>query len=167
MRQREERYKSVLLTAPDIIITIDRDLKITDINHPIHPDIDSVGKNLFEFIDPDFHARVEEELERVFTLGVNGHYELVGQGVDGNPSWYETNIGPIFENGSVTSAVLVIRVITERKMAEIALKESEERFRSLSENAFEGIGINIDGLVVDANNALSDILGWGPMSCWE
>ncbi|MBN1760117.1 MAG: PAS domain S-box protein [Chitinispirillaceae bacterium] len=49
--------------------------------------------------------------------------------------------------------------ITERKKAEEALRESEERFRNLSSLSTEGIMIHADGIVVDANKAFTDIIG--------
>jgi PAS domain S-box-containing protein len=53
--------------------------------------------------------------------------------------------------------------ITERKRAEEALRESEERFRGLSEAAFEGILIHDRGVIIDANQALADLFGFdGP-----
>ena len=50
--------------------------------------------------------------------------------------------------------------ITERNEAEEALQESEERFRRLSEAAFEGIVISNQGLIVDANERLAKMLGY-------
>jgi len=161
LRQREERLRSVLNTAPDIIITVDQELTITEINH-IDPVIDSIGKSMLYFIDSRYHQVVREELGKVFRLGVVGHYELVGQGVGGEPCWYETNVGPIFENGSVVSAVLVIRVVTERKLAEIELRESEERFRSLAENTSDGMAISIDENLIDVNRTMSALLNYRP-----
>lgn len=47
--------------------------------------------------------------------------------------------------------------IAERKQAESALQESETRYRTLSEAAFEGIAITEEGVLVDANEAFADI----------
>ena len=50
--------------------------------------------------------------------------------------------------------------ITERKRAEEELKESEKRFRSLSDAAFEGIAITDQGRVVDVNRQAAEMLGY-------
>ena len=50
--------------------------------------------------------------------------------------------------------------ITDRKEAEEKLRESEERFRSLSEAAFEAILVHDGGRVVDVNQALCDLGGY-------
>jgi PAS domain S-box-containing protein len=52
--------------------------------------------------------------------------------------------------------------ITERRRAEEALRESEERFRRLSEVSFEGIAIHDHGIILDANVAQSILLGYEP-----
>ncbi len=41
-----------------------------------------------------------------------------------------------------------------------SLKESEGRFRALVEGSFEGIAVNIDGTIVEANRALAELFGY-------
>ena len=50
--------------------------------------------------------------------------------------------------------------ITDRKEAEGKLRESEERFRSLSEAAFEAIFVHDGGQIVDVNQALCELGGY-------
>jgi two-component system, LuxR family, sensor kinase FixL len=50
--------------------------------------------------------------------------------------------------------------LAERQAAEAALLESEQRFRSLSESAFEGILIHDRGIIVDANQVFADLIGY-------
>ena len=50
--------------------------------------------------------------------------------------------------------------ITERREAEQRLRESEERFRSLSEASLEAIFVHDGGRVVDVNQALCDMTGY-------
>jgi PAS domain S-box-containing protein len=52
--------------------------------------------------------------------------------------------------------------ITAREEAEVALKESEERYRELSESSMTGIFIHQDGLGVYVNKRLVDMLGYAP-----
>jgi PAS domain S-box-containing protein len=49
-----------------------------------------------------------------------------------------------------------------RYQAEQAHRESEERFRSLSENAFEGIVISIEGVIVDVNSMFTTLMQYKP-----
>lgn len=50
--------------------------------------------------------------------------------------------------------------IAKRKQAEQELRDSEERFRRLSEAAWEGIAITCDGVILDANTAFATIFGY-------
>jgi len=52
-----------------------------------------------------------------------------------------------------------IQDITERKQSEVALLESEERFRGLSDASFEGVAFSDAGKVVLANTRLAEMLG--------
>jgi PAS domain S-box-containing protein len=54
------------------------------------------------------------------------------------------------------------RDITERKQAEKAVRESEERFRRLSEAAFEGIAIHDEGVLINANDQYFKMFGYEP-----
>jgi PAS domain S-box-containing protein len=52
--------------------------------------------------------------------------------------------------------------ITERKRAEQALREGEERFRMLSEASFEGIWIHDQGKILDLNRTMAAMFGYEP-----
>ena len=60
--------------------------------------------------------------------------------------------------GNPFAMVGIAKDITELKQAEEALKESEERFRKLSESTFEGIVISDKGKICDANKQLAEML---------
>ena len=62
--------------------------------------------------------------------------------------------------GNITGCIEVIRDITKRKREEQALRESEEKYRSIFENAVEGIfQVATDGHFISANPAMARIYG--------
>ena len=70
----------------------------------------------------------------------------------GRPLWIRTTAQPVCENGKVVRIIGNIMDITERKQAENALRESEEKYRMLHENAGVGIGYyKPDGEVISYN----------------
>ena len=60
---------------------------------------------------------------------------------DGTPVPVEYSSFPILEGGMITGAVVTVVDITERKRAEEKLRESEQLFRSIFENAQIGIAL--------------------------
>lgn len=65
------------------------------------------------------------------------------------------------EQGRPIRSLGTVQDITERKKTEIALRESEEKFKKLSQISNEGIGITIDGLIVEANEQLGRLTDYG------
>jgi two-component system cell cycle sensor histidine kinase/response regulator CckA len=78
---------------------------------------------------------------------------------DGTVIDVEVSIG-FTEYDGKPAGVSVVRDISDRRQAEAALRESEERFRCLSEAAFEGIAIHKDGRIVMANQAFCRMTGY-------
>jgi PAS domain S-box-containing protein len=75
---------------------------------------------------------------------------------------YDVRISPLTDwHGTVVSQVIVLRDITERKKAEDLLNESEEKFRTIFENANDGI-VYADnkGTILDINERTETILGY-------
>lgn len=66
------------------------------------------------------------------------------------------------EQGEVYAGMVMTQDITEHKQTEAALRESEQRFRMLSEATFEGIFIHDQGVIVDVNSALAEMMSYQP-----
>lgn len=81
--------------------------------------------------------------------------------LNGEISWLETNKIPLHdESGFVVGILGTYEDITERKKSEEALKESEERFRSLIDNLIEAaLIIDWSGKIIFANNSAAKLVG--------
>ncbi|MEG3899455.1 MULTISPECIES: PAS domain S-box protein [unclassified Microcoleus] len=81
---------------------------------------------------------------------------------DGTPFWNELSISPVRDSsGIVTHFIGVQSDITDRFQAEEALKQAEAKYRSIFENATEGIFQTApDGRYLSANQALARMYGY-------
>lgn len=82
---------------------------------------------------------------------------------DGKIVWGELNASPLWEPGETPEEyhhIAVVKDITEQKKAELALRESEKKFRETIANLDEGFfSTTIDGILLDHNDGFNRILG--------
>jgi len=88
-----------------------------------------------------------------FTVGVRPYRHRDGHIVEA-----ETRVGITTVEGRPLYCV-VSRDLSEVKRAQRAQAESDLRFRTLSEAAFEAIALSSEGVLVDGNQPLSELLG--------
>ncbi len=78
---------------------------------------------------------------------------------DGSELPVEIRTAPFMAQGK-QRIMATVRDLTKAKEAEEALHQSEERFRSLSAMTTEGIMIHEEGIIVDANRAFAELVGY-------
>ncbi|QHT68216.1 PAS domain S-box protein [Rhodocytophaga rosea] len=82
---------------------------------------------------------------------------------DGEVRWHQWTDKAFFNNqGEVTEMLGIGRDITDQKKAALALKESEERYKTLFEAAFEGIAVHDQGIILEVNQASLAALQYTP-----
>jgi PAS domain S-box-containing protein len=120
------------------------------------------GKSVLEQISPKEHQRILEYIrKRNSGADLPKFYETIGIRKNGIEFPFEVAIDTYFiDNDKYTIAI--VRDITERKKAEEALLESEEKFRKAFSTSPDSITITRknDGMYVDANNGFTQIFGY-------
>ena len=164
--QSEERYRTLVEESFDGIF-IRKEAKISFANQRLHQML-GYGRDELLNLDPcliyhaDYQGLVRERIHAGRLGGdIPSHYEVKLERKDGSWFYGEINAQPIRFEGEPGEQVWV-RDITERKQAEAALQESEEKYRLLVENANDAIFIIQDEVIKFPNPKTVDLLGYSP-----
>jgi PAS domain S-box-containing protein len=141
VRLSEERYRALVQHAPIGIISIDPGGNIIDANPVMisilgSPSLEAtLTINVLTF-PPLINAGISRDIRQCIVSGQGGLFEHSyttkwGKNVD-----LRYIVNPIFDKtGHVSRVLAVVENYTDRKMAEEALKKSEEDYRTLVQNA--------------------------------
>jgi len=167
LRESERRYRAVMEQTADGIILFDSDSKHALEANPAYQKL--LGYLPEEFLDLTLYDIFADEPENIDRIAQRIHREkriFLGEGrhrtKDGNLTDVEVSASLITYGGKEAFCVIV-RDIAERKRAELALSESEERYRTLVENVNIGIYRNTggpQGQFVQANPAMVKMFGF-------
>ncbi len=159
LRDSENQFRILIENQGEGLAIVDRDENFAFAN----PAADSifgvppgslVGRNLREFVSPDQIEIILNETQKRLR-GEKSSYELKILRPDAESRSILITVTPRFENeGNFNGSFGIFRDITERKAAEEALRESEQRFRNLIEQSQDGIAL-IDemGFLIEWNRA--------------
>jgi len=115
----------------------------------------------FDILTEESRVLFMERMTKVFAgEKVPESVELTIKTKDGRVIWVILNAKLVYENGFPKGAKVVVHNITERKLAEQALRKSEEKYRFLVDNANDAIFIAQDELIKFPNPKTLEILGY-------
>lgn len=165
----EHFFQSLIEGSQEMIAVLDRDgiLRYTS------PSIERIGgytanemigRSAFDFVHPeDIPGAVALFTEGAQIPGYSTSIEIRLRRKNGLWRWVSLNGRNLLDHPSVKGIVLHFTDIHESKQDQEALRRSEERFRTIFENASDVI-ILIDesGIIVDANRKIEDVFGYTP-----
>ncbi len=167
LRESEERYRRTFAEAGIGIARLAPDGRLQDVNEQVVRILgrtreELAGHHLREFTFP---LDVGLLTERLTTL-LSGDPPVVSFPMRclnrrGEAVWIDATLSRVAgAGGEPTFVVAMLQDVTERRRAELALAESERRYRTLMEDATDAILVfHDDGRIIDANAAAGVLLG--------
>lgn len=153
----------ILMIAEDGIVSVDEDQKIVFFNLKAEEIFrcraeDVLGHPLEMLLPERYRAEHVTQVKgfgagKIASRLMSQRGEVVGLRKTGEEFPLEATITRVSVGGHVTYTAH-LRDITERKLAQARLRESERRFRAIFDHAFEAIGLlSPDGTVLEINRA--------------
>jgi PAS domain S-box-containing protein len=131
----EAKLWSILRTAPDTVMSVDRAGCILFINrtYPPYTVEQVVGASCYDFVPPESRARVARAIEHVFTSRAFDEYEVEGPpDVAGNRAWVSVRVGPLVQGEKVVAATLCATDVSGYKREVARTRELLERLRKIA-----------------------------------
>jgi PAS domain S-box-containing protein len=170
LQESEERFRSLLNSTPDGIVIVDNNARIQLVNAQTER---MFGYSRQKLLDQPVEILLPERLAAGHVQLRSGYIadpsmrpmgtglETIGRRKDGVEFPVDISLSPL-ETESGCLVISAIRDTTERKKAEEALQESEERFRSLVQSASSAIVIaDEEGNIISWNQGARNIFGYG------
>jgi PAS domain S-box-containing protein len=144
LRESERRFVDIIDLAMDAIITIDSDQRIVTFNGAAEemfrcPAAEAIGSSLERFIPHRYRTAHHNHVLEFAQSGKKTrraserHGMVMALRADGEEFSIEASLSTV-ETGGKMLFTAIVRDITERKRAEDALRESEEKFQTLANN---------------------------------
>jgi two-component system, cell cycle sensor histidine kinase and response regulator CckA len=166
LRESEERHRILMDESTDSIFSFDSDGRYLYVNGAFAEGVGKpleqiTGKKIWDVFPKDEADKRFGALSEVFRTGKEKVIEVRVPRPD-EDRFYITTITPIHDGqGRVHTAICSSKNITERKQAEQALRESEERYRTILESIVEGYyEVDLGGNFTFFNDSVCDLLGY-------
>lgn len=166
LRESEEKYRLHFDNSYDVIYALDSESRITTMSPSIERVLgykpeELIGRNFTDLnlLSPESLELAVSNALRIFRgERVISQYAFIAK--DGTTRYGEVTGAPLRKNGDTVGSISVARDITERRLAEEALKQSEERYRSIYTVTPDIVYLmDSDGIMLDANPVILERLG--------
>ncbi|MEN6433324.1 MAG: PAS domain S-box protein [Smithella sp.] len=168
LRESEKYFKEITENSSDIIVITDKNGDIKYCSRSIerfsgYKPEELIGKSVFIFIHPDEVERAAHDFGEAIAIKDSpippNAFRVVHK--DASERYFEGMGKNLLDNPSVAGIVMNIHDVTERRLAEEALRKNEAKYRQLAEDAHEGIfQSTAEGRYITVNQAFANILGY-------
>nr|MBC8277934.1 PAS domain S-box protein [FCB group bacterium] len=163
LRESEERYRTIFESMIDCMFIANIDGYLVEANPAAsrtygYEHNELIGQHMAELIHPD-HRHTFKEFTR--KLHDEGQHQAESVSIRRDGSVFNTNVhGSLVLYQGNPHIMAMVRDVTEQKIADAAMKESEEKFRILADQSPNMIFINQKGRIVYANPKCVEVMGY-------
>lgn len=165
LAEEQHQFVTLLENSPDSIYFKDLEGKFIKVSKATANKIgytrveDLIGKTDYDIFGPEHASETFNDERQVIKSGrpIIGKEEREDY-PDGKITWASTSKMPLFNSeGKIVGVFGITRDITERKLIEEKIKESEQTYRALFESSSDGVFFTSEGIIIDCNQAVLDI----------
>jgi PAS domain S-box-containing protein len=167
LQQTEEKYRNIYENAMEGVFQIDPDGRFISANPSLahihgYDSPEELIKNVNDirsmYVNPDDHTRL---INFLFEQGAVQNYEAKMYRKDRSPGWISVNVRLVRDaQGKALYYEGTMMDITNRKMAEEGLAESEERYRTAIEHSNDAVAIILGDKIQYVNRRFVEIFGY-------
>lgn len=161
--ESEKKYRELTEMLPQTVYELDANGDIIYFNETgfkqFGIDKTDIGTSSYRFIAPEQHEQLKLNIQKTLTkkkITFGNKYTAVRKNGETFPAM--TFAGPIIYEDKVSGVRGIILDMSEHEAMENALKESEEKYRTLIDKATDGIVITQNGLIKFANPAMCTMM---------
>jgi len=162
----ERRFRSLVQNSSDLVTIVAPDGTITYASDSAerivgYAPADLVGTSLLQYLNDGQEDHVQLLLHTNGKVRVTGPIEFSLRRADGSTVWLEAVASNLVSDATIRGIVLNARDVSERRQADLALRESEERYRDLFDNASDLVCMAApDGSLLYVNKSWQDGTGY-------
>lgn len=166
LQESEQKYRLITENSNDLIRVLSEDFKIEFLNERTHQQVlgytleDLAGNFDIKLNHPDDYSKIRKFMLKMFKNKEGIHVSRMRH-KNGNYLWFEVKAKMFKDEQGKQKYLFISRNITERRQTELALMESEEKYRNLYKNSPNAVLLtNKRGIVLDINSSAEKILGY-------
>jgi PAS domain S-box-containing protein len=162
LRKSEGKLRAIVASSPDAISVFDLAGNVIEINeaamrlHGFSKKEDILGKSSLDYVAPRDRSRARKLYGTMIKKGGAKEAQFTLLTVDGREIYAEVSASVVRDrNGVPICVAVVLKDVTERRRTEERIRQSEQRYKELFENAYDAIlAMDLNGRVTEANNAI-------------
>jgi PAS domain S-box-containing protein len=134
---KEHPWLAVFKHSGNTVAVVDKNFNVVDVNKVTrgYKKSNVLGKKAYDLAFPESKAIVKKAIAAVFKTGKSQEYITRAHSIAGQPAMFSCKATPLYENKKIILVIVEATNITREIEAQELLRQNEEKFRMLAQNA--------------------------------